>query len=125
MEDEDGIYWLNCNIRFRSTDAWGANFMNMFGFIQFSREVIADEIANRTGRQVQLGRLNWHADSYHIYGKDLKQAKEMLFDRIDSMPFGQRIFNFHDEFIHEMYESAESIILDKIKRYDESHHDEG
>ena len=124
LEDEEGVYWLNCNIRFRSNDAWGASFMNMFGFIQFSREIIAHEIANRTGRQVQLGRMNWHADSYHIYGKDLKQAKEMLFDRINSMPFEQRIFNFHDEFIHDMYESAESIILDKIKRYDESHNKE-
>ncbi len=95
--------------------------MNMFGFIQFNREVIADEVANRTGRQVKLGRLNWHADSYHIYGKDIRQAKEMLFDRIESMPFDQRIFNFHDEFIHDMYTNAEAIILEKIRRYDESH----
>ena len=44
LEDENGVYWLNSNIRFRSNDAWGANFMNMFGFVQFSREVIANEI---------------------------------------------------------------------------------
>jgi len=124
MEDEEGIYWLNCNVRFRSNDAWGASFMNMFGFIQFNREVIADEIANRTGKKVQLGRLNWHADSYHIYGKDIKQAKEMLFDRIEGMPFEQRIFNFRDEFIHEMYENAEAVIIEKIKRYDNSHNTE-
>ncbi len=121
MEDDEGIQWLNCNIRFRSNDAWGANFMNMFGFIRFNREVIADEVAQRTGKIIKLGRMNWHADSFHIYGKDIRQAKEMLFDRISEMPFENRIFNFHDDFIRQMYEEAEPRILDKIKRYDENH----
>jgi thymidylate synthase len=121
MEDDEGVYWLNCNIRFRSNDAWGANFMNMFGFIQFNREVIADEVAKRSGKKVQLGRMNWHADSYHIYGKDIRQVKEMLIDRINDMPFENRIFNFHDDFIRQMYEGAELKISEKIKRYDESH----
>ena len=44
LEDEDGTQWLNCNVRFRSNDAWGASFMNMFGFIQFNKEVMAAEI---------------------------------------------------------------------------------
>ena len=121
MEDDDGVYWLNCNIRFRSNDAWGANFMNMFGFIQFNREVIADEVARRSGKVVKLGRMNWHADSFHIYGKDIQQAREMLFDRIANMPFENRIFNFNDEFIRQMYDEAEPQILEKIKRYDENH----
>ena len=121
IQEENGTWWLNCNIRFRSNDAWGANFMNMFGFIQFNREVIADEIAKRSGKEVWLGRLNWHADSFHIYGKDIRQAKEMLFDRIDEMPFENRIFNFNDEFISQMYHEAEPRILEKIKRYDSSH----
>ena len=80
LEDEDCIYWLNCNIRFRSNDAWGANFMNMFGFIQFNKEVIAAGVAEKTGKKVKLGRLNWQARSFHIYGKDIKTAKERLFD---------------------------------------------
>jgi thymidylate synthase len=58
IEDEYGAWWLNYNIRFRSNDAWGASFMNMFGFIRFNREMIADEIAARTGKKVHLGRLN-------------------------------------------------------------------
>ena len=47
VEDEDRrrAGWLNCNVRFRSNDAWGASFMNMFGFIMFNREVIAAEVA--------------------------------------------------------------------------------
>ncbi len=121
LEDEEGVYWLNCNVRFRSNDAWGANFMNMFGFIQFNKEVIAAGVAEKTGKVVKLGRLNWHADSFHIYGKDLQTAKDRLFDRIQDMRFEERTMNFNDEYIREIYDSAEEQILKKIKTYDESH----
>ncbi len=121
LEDEEGVMWLNSNIRFRSNDAWGANFMNMFGFVQFSKEVIAREVMKRTGRVVKLGRMNWQADSFHIYGKDIEKAKAMLFDRVDSMPFEERTYNFHDDFIQEMYQMAEPTILQKIKDYSERH----
>jgi thymidylate synthase len=121
LEDEEGVYWLNCNIRFRSNDAWGASFMNMFGFIRFSKEVIASGVALNTGRTVRLGRLNWQADSYHIYGKDIQTAKEMLFDRVGEMPFENRTLWFNDPFIREMYDNAEEPILNKIKEYDRNH----
>ncbi|MFC2098121.1 thymidylate synthase [Bacteroidota bacterium] len=121
MEDEEGIQWLNSNIRFRSNDAWGASFMNMFGFSRFNREVIADEITKRTGKTVNLGRMNWQADSYHIYGRDIEQAKQMLFDRIDSLSLEERTFNFNDDFIQMMYTEAEEQVIKKIQRYDEQH----
>jgi thymidylate synthase len=95
--------------------------MNMFGFIQFNKEVIAAGVANKTGKTVKLGRLNWQADSFHIYGKDLKVAKERLFDRLNDMKFEERTMNFNDEFIREMYDEAEKPIIQKIKNYDESH----
>jgi thymidylate synthase len=121
LEDEEGIYWLNCNIRFRSNDAWGANFMNMFGFVQFNKEIIAAGVAERTGRIVKLGRLNWQADSFHIYGKDIKTAKERMFDRLDNMSFEERTLNFNDEFIRGMYDQAEEQVINKIKNYDLNH----
>lgn len=121
IEDEEGIYWLNCNVRFRSNDAWGASFMNMFGFIQFNREIIANGVEKKTKRKVELARMNWHADSYHIYGKDIKAAKEMLFDRIHEMEMDQRTYQFNDEFIRQMYEDAEQIIIQKIKNHDIQH----
>jgi len=121
LEDENGVYWLNCNIRFRSNDAWGASFMNMFGFIQFNKEVIAAEVAQRTGKEVKLGRLNWQADSYHIYGKDIQTATEMLFSRIDAMNFEERVYNFNDDFILEMYDSAEQPVIQKIAEFDRNH----
>ena len=121
LEDEDGSLWLNCNIRFRSNDAWGANFMNMFGFVQFNREVIANEVGERLGKEINMGRLNWQADSYHIYGKDIEKAKTMLFDRIDSMTLEERTMEFNNEFIRGMYDDAEARILQKIDEHDRSH----
>ena len=121
LEDENGAYWLNSNIRFRSNDAWGANFMNMFGFIQFNKEVIAAEVSKRSGKKVKLGRMNWQADSFHIYGKDIKTAEEMLFNRIDEMKFEERSLNFSDDFIKQMYDAAEEATKEKILIYDQSH----
>ena len=67
-----------------------------------------------TGREVRLGRLNWQADSYHIYGKDIEQARARLFDRLDTTPFEDRVYNFHDPSIQEIYHEEEAAILRKI-----------
>ena len=110
----DGVQWLNVNVRFRSNDAWGANFMNMFGFIQFNRDVIAAGITQRTGRQTRLARLNWQADSYHIYGKDIEQAEQRLFKRLDTTTFEDRVYRMSDPDIATMYHEEEAAILKKI-----------
>ncbi|MCX7040908.1 MAG: hypothetical protein NT005_17460, partial [Spirochaetes bacterium] len=62
--EHEGALYLNCNVRFRSNDAWGANFMNMFGFTHFNRLAVADPLQQRLGRRVELARLNWQADSF-------------------------------------------------------------
>jgi thymidylate synthase len=121
LEDDAGVQWLNCNIRFRSNDAWGASFMNMFGFIQFNREVIAAEVARRSGKTIQLGRLNWQADSYHIYGKDIADAKARLFDRLATTTLADRTYRFDDKMIQDMYHEAEPAIRAKIAEYDRTH----
>ena len=118
VEAEDGVWWLNCNIRFRSNDAWGANFMNMFGFILFNRDVIAAEVAKRSGHRVELGRLNWQADSFHIYGKDIAQARQRLFDRLSTTTFEERIYRFDDPDISAIYDEAEPAIRAKIATVD-------
>jgi thymidylate synthase len=122
LEDETtGEWWLNCNIRFRSNDAWGASFMNMFGFIMFNNDIIAAGIAKRTGKTVKLGRLNWQADSYHIYGKDIAVAKQRLFDRLPTTTFADRVYNFSDDMIREIYNEAEAAVRQKIAEYDRTH----
>jgi len=120
LEEDDGSFYLNINVRFRSNDAWGANFMNMFGIMHLNRYAIADEIAKRIKRPVHLGRMNWHADSYHIYGKDLEDFKRRFYDRRND-PFEKRVFNFFDPMIQEIYTEAEEKIQKKIAQYDETH----
>lgn len=123
MDDEgaEDTMWLNCNVRFRSNDAWGASFMNMFGFVMFNRDVIAAEIARRTGLTIKLGRLNWQADSYHIYGKDIADAKARLFDRIATTKLEDRTYQFSDPMIQDIYNEAEAAIRAKIAEYDRTH----
>jgi thymidylate synthase len=120
-DDHHATWWLNTNVRFRSNDAWGANFMNMFGFVMFTKEVIADELARRTGKTVRLARLNWHADSYHIYGKDIAEARQRLLDRIQTSDFSDRVYSLEDEEIRSLYDEAEEEVLAKIERYDREH----
>ena len=119
LEDKEGVYYLNYNVRFRSNDAWGAYAMNAFGITMMVKELIADKIAERTGKTVKLGRMNWQADSWHIYGKDIEQAKARLFDRLDKTNFEDRTYNFNDLDIQEMYEEATEMVVQKIKVQDD------
>jgi thymidylate synthase len=121
VEDEQGVAWLNCNIRFRSNDAWGANFMNMFGFTLFNRDVIAAEVAQKSGKTVKLGRMNWQADSFHIYGKDIAPARQRMFDRLDSTTFEDRVYRMDDPMICEIYDESEAAIRAKIAEFDRTH----
>ncbi len=118
VEDQQGVGWLNCNIRFRSNDAWGAAFMNLFGFIHFNNTIIAAEIARRSQREIRLGRLNWQADSFHIYGKDIENAKQRFFNRLNTTEFAERVFNFRDPDIQEIYLQADTAIRAKIQNED-------
>jgi thymidylate synthase len=117
LEDE-GAYYLNCNIRFRSNDAWGACFMNMFGFTHFTRSLVADPLQERLGKPVRLGRLNWQADSFHVYGKDQADFKARFLDRLAATRFGDRVFNFFDPDIQEMWREAEVEARRKIQEYE-------
>jgi thymidylate synthase len=121
VEDEQGVAWLNCNIRFRSNDAWGANFMNMFGFTLFNRDVIAAEVALKSGKTVKLGRMNWQADSFHIYGKDIAPARQRMFDRLDTTTFEDRVYRMDDPMISEIYDESEAAIRAKIAEFDRTH----
>lgn len=113
--EEDGVWYLNYNVRIRSNDAWGAYMMNSFGITMMVKELVADEIARRTGKVVKLGRMNWQADSWHVYGKDIKAFKEMLLDRVATTQFADRVYNFYDADIQEMYKEVEPVILEKIR----------
>jgi len=124
ITEDEGKRYLNTNIRFRSNDAWNAYFLNSFGFTMFIKDNIMSKIIERTGKQLIMGRINWQADSWHVYGKDIKQMEERLINRIPTTKFEDRIYNFYDPDIQEMYHECEKDILAKIsemnKRYENS-----
>ena len=117
LEDE-GVLYLNLNVRFRSNDAWGANFMNMFGLTHFTRLAVADPLQQRVGKRVELGRLNWQADSYHLYGKDQKDFRERFQGRLAGSSFEDRVFMFFDPAVQEIWKEAEAAADRKIRSYD-------
>jgi thymidylate synthase len=116
--ESEGVWWLNSNIRMRSNDAWGANFMNMFGITMFNRDVIAKGIAKISGKNVRLARMNWQADSFHVYGKDIAQMKSRFIDRLDSTTFQDRTMRMDDQDVLGMYHEAEAEIVEKIRKQD-------
>ena len=118
LVDDGDTWYLNSNVRFRSNDAWSANFMNMFGLTHFSRLKIADPLQRRLGRDIQLGRMNWQADSYHLYGKDQREFQERFWNRLDATAFDDRIYNFNDETIQEIWTEALGTVMKKIRDYD-------
>lgn len=120
MLEKDNVYYLNSNIRIRSNDAWSAFFMNVFGLTMFIRNHIADAIEKRVGKPVEMARLNWQADSFHIYGKDLEDFENRFVNNLNK-PFSSRIYNFHDPMIQEIYNEATDQVIEKIRKYDEQH----
>lgn len=117
--DEANVGWLNTNIRFRSNDAWGAFFMNAFGFIEMIQELILKPLSTKHAMKVEMGRINWHADSWHIYGKDIARCRGMLLDRLAETKFEDRVYNLNDPDINDMYFGADEAIFAKIGRQDE------
>lgn len=107
-------YCLNTNIRFRSNDATRAHFQNFFGFIQFIRNKILLPVQERLGVPIEYGRINWQADSFHIYGSEIKNFEERLLRRIPLTDFKERVLNFHDKDIQEMYRECEESIIKKF-----------
>ena len=120
ITEDSGNFYLNCNVRFRSNDAWGASFMNMFGFIYFNRNVIMRGLERRGMKNLKMSRLNWHADSYHIYGKDIKTFKERFYDRLTSDYVG-RTYCLSDPNIQSIWDESKANIVEKIEKYDKTH----
>ncbi|MBN1685523.1 MAG: hypothetical protein JW852_02665 [Spirochaetales bacterium] len=117
LKDEE-TWVLSTNVRFRSNDAWGANFMNMFGLTHFTRLLIADRLEKRLDGSVILGRLNWQADSFHIYGKDQEEFAGRFWNRLKNTDFEDRVFYFFDDVIQEIWAEAEEKVKEKIRKYD-------
>ena len=93
IDQEDGSGVLCTNVRIRSNDAYKAAFMNIFAFIMMAQKV-ADRVSELSGRPIIVGRYNHQADSYHVYGKDIKEFKERFITSIHTRTFEERTFEY-------------------------------
>jgi len=114
--DENGVAYLNLNMRFRSRDAYKAAFMNDFSFIDLGKK-LAERISELRREEVRLGRFLDQSDSYHIYGSYFNEFFEgfikLLFDRKD---FADRTWT--TEFAQPFFDEAKPLIKKKIAEQD-------
>ena len=112
LQGEDGVWYLNSNVRFRSNDAYKAAFMNMFALTQLQARIAA-RIQTLSGRTVKLGRYVHQADSYHVYGSYFGEFAERFLHGLGRRSFEERTYRYED--IQEIMTEAIPGILAKAK----------
>jgi thymidylate synthase len=106
----DELY-LNMNVRFRSRDAYKAAFMNMFALVHLQKKIAA-RISELIKREVKLGRYVDFSDSYHIYGKNLKEFEGRFMKAMQERSFQQRTMRYCD--VRDMMDEAIPDIMRKV-----------
>ena len=84
LDDENGRPALNLNSHWRSRDGYKAWFMNVYALTDLQRHV-AEQVSQRSGKPVRVGRYVDISDSFHIYGADRK-ALEPEIRKMKSQP---------------------------------------
>jgi thymidylate synthase len=108
----DSRLLLNMNVRFRSNDAYKAAMMNMFALVQLQQRIAA-RVAELSGRPIGLGRYCHIADSYHIYGFNLKEFEARFLGAMERRTFEQRTIRYED--VRDIMEGARPQILEKAR----------
>jgi thymidylate synthase len=103
---------LSMNVRFRSNDAYKAALMNIFALVRL-QEHIAGRIAALGGGPVRLGRYCHMADSFHIYGSNLREFEARFLGAIQRRTFAERTMRYED--VREVMEAARPAILAKAQ----------
>jgi thymidylate synthase len=110
---EGGRAFLSMNVRFRSNDAYKAAMMNMFALVQLQGRIAA-RVTELSGLPIQLGRYCHMADSYHIYGSNLKEFQGRFLGALERRTFEQRTIRYED--VRDIMESARPAILEKARK---------
>jgi thymidylate synthase len=110
--DQGGGPVLSMNVRFRSNDAYKAALMNIFALVQLQKKIAA-RISELSGAEVRLGRYCHMADSYHIYGFNLREFEARFLGAIQRRTFDQRTMRYED--VRDIMEAARPAILEKAR----------
>jgi thymidylate synthase len=111
--EESGRRVLSMNVRFRSNDAYKAAFMNVFALVQLQARIAA-RIAELSGQPVAVGRYCHVADSFHIYGSNLKEFEARFLGAVQNRSFEQRTMRYED--VRDIMEAARPAILEKARK---------
>jgi thymidylate synthase len=103
---------LSMNVRFRSNDAYKAAMMNIFALVRLQQR-IAERIGELSGQPVGVGRYCHMADSYHIYGFNLREFEARFLGALERRPFERRTIRYAD--VREIMEAARPQILAKAR----------
>ena len=114
--EQDGVPVLSMNVRFRSNDAYKAAFMNIFALVQLQQR-IATRIAEQRGHPIRVGRYCHLADSYHIYGSNLREFESRFLGALEKRTFEQRTLRYAD--VRDMMEESRPMLLDKARQMGE------
>jgi len=109
----DGVPTLSMNVRFRSNDAYKAAFMNIFALVAMQK-LIARKVSKITGEEVRVGRYCHIADSYHIYGSNLREFNDRFLNAYHKRPFSQRSYRHED--VRDIMEGARQSIMEKVAK---------
>ena len=111
--DDDGQLVLNMNTHWRSRDLYKAWFMNVYAVTELQR-IIAKGIAQKTGKEVKVGRYVDISDSLHIYGSYFDEAgREVEKMRDPARPFTGRAWETtHPGFLMMTEEARENLAKD-------------
>jgi thymidylate synthase len=104
---------LSMNVRFRSNDAYKAAFMNIFALVQLQQRIAA-RVAELSGQPVHLGRYCHMADSFHIYGANIREFEGRFLGALEKRTFEQRTMRYED--VRDMMEAARPAILEKARK---------
>jgi thymidylate synthase len=87
--------------------------MNMFALIQLQKR-IAQRVSELVGYYIGVGRYVDFSDSYHIYGKDIKEFENRFLNAYNTRPFEKRTARYTD--VKYLMDEAIPGILEKAQR---------
>ncbi len=96
----------------RSNDAFKAAFMNMYAFTELQK-MLAEQLAQKLGRDIRVGQYNHIVDSFHIYGSYFKEFEGFL-QSLERRTLAQRTFT--TEQIAPLIEEARERIAASLAR---------
>ena len=106
-------YLLNMHTYWRSRDMFKAWPMNVYGFTDLQR-VFAENLSEKIGEPVSVGRYVDTSDSLHIYGDDWERAEREV-SRIKASPDGcftdERAYRSDEEVIQSVFDETRLILL--------------